>query len=64
MKWQVKDPEVEIEHEPKAFGGTGAISLKFGGVTMRWTLEDAETIGEKLVECVRNAEAATKIQRR
>lgn len=53
--------DVIVEHEPNGLRGHPCVSVNFVafGVTIRITLEDAESLGEKLIECVRGAEEVT-----
>lgn len=51
--------DIIIEHEPKGLRGCPCVVIQIeglGNLRLRFTLEDAENIGEKLIECVRRAE--------
>lgn len=54
--------EIEVEHEPHGFSGRGAITIAFPGIKYRVCLEDAESLGETLIECVRRAERNTPVK--
>lgn len=53
--------DVAVAFEPHGAGGRGLVrvTIPIIGVRMRMTLEDAETLGEALINCVRQAEAAS-----
>lgn len=52
--------EIEIAHEPEGFRGRGAVTIKFPpGIKYRLTLEDAESVGDMLIDVVRRAERDT-----
>lgn len=54
---------VVVEHEPKGLAGLDAISLTIEGVcTFRFSLTDAESIGEALIETVREAEKQINVE--
>lgn len=54
--------EIYIAHELQGLGGQGAISMRLPliGIKLTVTLQDAETIGEALIACVRAAEASVR----
>lgn len=52
-----------VQYEPQGLDGLGAIKVSFGNVyTFRFSLTDAESIGEAMVEVVRQAEKQTKVE--
>lgn len=64
MRHVMAGGEIEIEYEPnRPLGlGRGCVKITFpdlGNLKIRVTLEDAENIGEKLIEVVRAAEGNT-----
>lgn len=59
MKWRFGpgELEVEIEHDPNAFGGRGGVTVTIvPAIKLRLALEDAESIGDALIAVVRSAE--------
>lgn len=49
----------DIEHLPQGFNGRGCVEITLpalGGLKLRITLEDAETLGDALIAQVRAAE--------
>lgn len=54
----VNGGNVTVEHEPNGMNGRDCVMIHFkeAGIQLRFTLEDAETLGEAMVRVVRAAE--------
>lgn len=64
-KQRFKGVDIEVEFNRFALGGQGGVCLSIPGVAdFRLTvpLEDAETLGDALIACVRNAEGCNDLQ--
>ena len=56
-RFKAGELELLVEHEPTGLaGGCIAVGVPKFGIKLRVTLEDAESIGEALIACVRAAE--------
>lgn len=62
MKRRFSSLDIEIEHDPKGLDGKGSVAVIVHdfGFTLRLTLQDAETLGEQLVQMVRRSEEKSK----
>jgi hypothetical protein len=59
MRRRFKSLEMDVEYRRFALDGKGGVSLSIPGFAdfrLTMTLEDAETLGDALIACVRGAE--------
>lgn len=62
MKQRFKGLEIEVEYKRFALDGQGGVCVSIPGFAdfrLTMPLEDAETLGDALIACVRKAEGAS-----